>query len=52
MAVMGKFKMAAERTTSDFPSALIAILNITNMGIATILSSLGNSEAEIQSKIC
>ena len=42
-----KFKMAAKRTTSNFPSALIVILSITNMGIATILSSLGNSEAEI-----
>ena len=47
MAAILKFKMASETTTSKFPSALIAILSITNMGIATILSSLGNSEAEI-----
>ena len=33
--------------SSNFPSAFIAIHSITNMGIATILSSLGNSEAEI-----
>ena len=43
-----KFKKAAKRTTtSNFPSTFIAILSITNMDIATILRSLGNSEAEI-----
>ena len=48
MAAILKFKKAAKRTTtSKFPSAFIAILSITNMGVATILSSLGNSEAEI-----
>ena len=47
MPAILKFKMAAERTTSNFPSVLIAILSVTNMGIATILSSLGNLEAEI-----
>ena len=48
MAAILKFKKAAKRkTTSNFPSAVIAILSITNMDIATILSSLGNSEAEV-----
>ena len=47
MAAILKFKKAAKITTSNFPSAFIAIHILTNMEIATILSSLGNSEAEI-----
>ena len=47
MAAILKFKMATKKTTYNFPSAVIAILNITNIGIATILSSLGNAEADI-----
>ena len=52
MAAILKLRKAAERTTtSNFLSALIAILSIINMGIATILISLGSSEAEIYSKM-
>ena len=48
MAAILKSKMAAKRTmSSNFLSGFIAILNIINMGIATILSSLGSLEVEI-----
>ena len=48
MAAILKFTKAAKRiTTSNFPSAFIAIHNIIKMGTVTILSSLGNSEAKI-----
>ena len=43
-----KFKMATKRkTTSNFSSALIIFLNIINLSLATILSSLGSSEVEM-----
>ena len=42
------FKMAAKREMrSYFLSAFIAIHGITNMGVATILSSFCGSELEI-----
>ena len=51
MAAILKFKMAVKRTTSNFQSVLIAILSITNMGIATILSSLGRSWYIVQNML-
>ena len=48
MAAILKTKMAAkEELTSNFLSALIAIQGITNMGIATILSSFCGPELKI-----
>ena len=48
-----KSKMAAKpKMTSNVLRDLVAILSITNMGIATILSFLGNSEVEIYAKLC
>ena len=47
-----KSKMAAIRTmTSNFLSGFIVILSIINLGITTILSSLGSSDVEIWAKI-
>ena len=48
MAAILKSKMAAKKTTtSNFLGGFIAILSIINMGIATILSTLGSLEVEI-----
>ena len=48
MAAILKFKMDTKWTTKiDFPSAFTTSLSIINIGIATILNSLGSSEVEI-----
>ena len=48
MAAILKFKMAAKREMTDnFLRTFITIHIIKNIGFATILSSLGNSDVEM-----